>query len=117
MTVKKSFRKRLVIICLSCAALCFVGMLLLPSILGSKWVYEPIVARLRAADFQVSIDEVSLSWWSPLKLRGIKMNQADGSRLLEIDEINGSHGILGMLVSGRSLGRVAIVRPVIDIRR
>ena len=48
-------------------------VLALPSIAGSKWVYQPLVDRLAAEKFKLTIDEVSLGWFRPISFGKIEL--------------------------------------------
>lgn len=92
-----------------------VGLWMLPMFLGSKWVYQPLLDRLRADDFQVTIDSVHLRWFQQLSMSGIRIRQQDGPVLLSVDRIETNQGLLGYLIGGRRLGSVNILSPVVDV--
>ena len=90
-------------------ALLMVGVLMLPTILGTKWIYQPLVDRLAADDFDLSIDSVHLRWFTPLRFERIYIAQADGLGLVSIAEIRSNRSLFGFLLGGRQLGRIEIV--------
>ena len=96
--------------------LLLVGVLMLPTILGTKWIYQPLVDRLAADNFELTIDSVQLRWFSPLKFERIAVKQADGLGLVSIAEIRSNRGLLGFLLGGRRLGRIEVVRPTVDAK-
>ncbi len=98
------------------AGLVFVGILLLPTILGTKWIYQPIVDRLAADDFNLSIGAVQLRWFSPLKFETVAISDSEGLGLISIAEIRSDRGLFSYLLSGRRLGRIEIVRPTVDAK-
>ena len=108
--------KQLAIFCLALSALLLVGVLLLPTILGTKWIYQPLVDRLAADNFDLSIDSVHLRWFSPLSFERIDVKQSDGLGLVSIAEIRSDRSLLGYFLGGRRLGRIEIVRPTVDIK-
>ena len=108
--------KLLAIFCSSLSALMLAGVLLLPTILGTKWIYQPLVDRLAADNFDLSIDSVHLRWFSPLSFERIEVKQSGGMGLVSIAEIRSDRGLLGYLLGGRRLGRIEIVRPAVDIK-
>ncbi|MFO0921160.1 MAG: hypothetical protein U0905_01580 [Pirellulales bacterium] len=93
----------------------FLLLLALPSILGSSWVVQPIVQRLRTGDFELRLASLQLGWFSPIQLQGISIQQSNGPALLTIDRVQSSRGLLGFLLNGRQLGTVRIVKPTIDV--
>jgi len=104
-------------------ALTLAGFVLfLPAMLGSKWVYEPLIKRLARDKFILTIDSVKLNWFSPLEFRGIAIKQAispnesnTSSSIVSIEAIKSNRGLLGYLWNGRNLGRIEIQKPRIDI--
>ena len=99
-----------------------VLVLALPTMLGSKWIYEPIIKRLAQDQFKLDIGAVKLSWFNPLEFQEIQISQTvDGLAargippLVTIRSVKSSHGLLGYLMNGRNLGRVEIVEPKLDI--
>ena len=113
-------KRRIVLLILT---LVMVGIILvLPSVLGSKWVYEPLIRRLAQEKFVLTIDSVNLNWLSPLEFRGIAIKQAASLNasapepsIVSIESIKSNRGLLGYLWNGRNLGRVEIKKPRIDI--
>ncbi len=108
--------KRLAIIGFALAVLLMVSVLMLPTILGTRWIYQPLVDRLAADDFELSIDNVHLRWLSPLRFEQIRVAQADGLGLVSIAEIRSDRGLLGFLLGGRNLGRIEVVRPTVNAK-
>ena len=100
-----------------------VFVLALPTMLGSRWVYEPLIKRLARDQFTLDIASVHLAWFTPLEFQGISIGQADsGSEigklvapLIAIRSIKSNRGLMGYLLNGRNLGRVEIVEPKLDI--
>ena len=113
-------KRRIVLLILMSFMVGFV--LVLPSILGSKWVYEPLIQRLAQEKFVLTIDSVSLNWLSPLEFRGIAIQQAASPNasdsepsIVSMESIKSNRGLLGYLWHGRNLGRIEIKKPRIDI--
>ncbi len=100
-----------------------VLVLALPTMLGSKWVYEPLIKRLARDQFTLDIASVQLGWFRPLEFNDIAIGQAvSGSNnangiapLILIRSIRSNRGLLGYLINGRNLGRVEIFEPKLDI--
>ena len=93
-----------------------IGLLVLPTVLGTKWIYQPLVNRVAADDFALSVESVRLRWFSPLKFTGIEVKQSDGTSLISVDEFRTDRGLFGYLIGGRRVGRIEIVRPTVDVR-
>ncbi len=116
------------------AAVCLplLGLVLfLPTMLGSKWIYDPLLKRLANDDFELGIDSVKLSWFSPLEFQGITVRQTiptdsepisassstplPSAPLISIRSIQSNRGLLGYLLNGRNLGRIQINEPKLGI--
>ena len=108
------------------AAVCvpLLGLVLfLPTMLGSKWIYDPLLKRLANDDFELGIDSVKLSWFSPLEFQGITVRQTippdsepfSSAPLVSIRSIQSNRGLLGYLLNGRNLGRIQINEPKLGI--
>ena len=108
--------KRLAIWVLGICVLLVAGLLALPTVLGTKWIYQPLVDRLAADDFLVSVDGVRLRWFSPLKFDRIEVKQSDGTALISVEQIRTDRGLFGYLIGGRKVGRIEIVKPTVDVR-
>ena len=108
--------KRLIVCIFGAAVLLVLGLLVLPTVLGTKWIYQPMVDRLAADDFVVSVDGVRLRWFSPLKFDRIEVKQSDGTPLISVAEIRTDRGLFGYLLGGRRVGRIEIVRPTVDVK-
>lgn len=108
--------KRVAIWSLGLCTLLVILILALPTILGTKWIYQPLVDRLAADDFVVSVDGVRLRWFSPLRFDRIEVKQSDGTALVAVEQIRTDRGLFGYLIGGRKVGRIEIIKPTIDVR-
>ncbi len=106
----------------------------LPTLLGSQWLYRPLLKSLASDDFDLEVDSVKLRWLQPLELNGIRISNSatappleqkvapelslasrSGKPLLAIQQVRSNRGLLAYLWNGRNLGRIEIVHPTIDI--
>jgi hypothetical protein len=85
-----------------------------------------MIDRLGAGDFRLSIDSVELNWLRPIRFSGVSISQTVGEKtgvrdgslsepLVEVAEITTDRGLIGFILSGRELGKLEIIRPVIDV--
>jgi hypothetical protein len=92
---------------------------LLPSILGSKWIYQKLVDQLEVEGFQLKIDNAKFAWLSPISLNGISLEQLnapnDRRNLLTIDSIASNRSLLGYILNGRNLGKITIRNPKLAV--
>ena len=109
---KRSLILRLLAVVLGCLLL---AVLFLPTVLGSRWIYEPLIHRLEAGNFQLSVGTVQLRWLTPSILRDISITEANRPVMLRIGEVRTDRGLLWSLLSGRRLGRIEIIDPQFDI--
>lgn len=100
----------------------FLLLLALPTMLGSRWIYEPLIQRLAQDQFQLEIDSVKLRWFSPLEFQGISIRDSGAPDtkslsvpLVTIRSVKSNRGLLGYLINGRNLGRIEVLEPKIDI--
>lgn len=90
-----------------------------PSVLGSKWLYQRLVDQLAIEGFRLKIESAQFAWFRPLSLHGIELEQSDRSdrpsSLLSIESIASNRSLLGYLVYGRDLGKLTIRKPKLDV--
>jgi hypothetical protein len=91
----------------------------IPTILGSKWLYQRLVDQLAIEGFELQVDSAQFAWFRPLAIRGIELQQIDASEksksLLSIESIASNRSLMGYLLNGRDLGRVTIRNPKLDV--
>ena len=96
-----------------------VFILAIPTILGTRWIYEPLIKRLAMDEFDLDIESVQLGWFSQLEFQGISVAQSGDAKsvtpLVSIRSIQSNRGLMGYLLNGRNLGRLEIVEPKINI--
>jgi hypothetical protein len=93
-----------------------VAVLSMPTLVGYRWVYQPLLRRLASGDFRVQIETVEIAWLKPIALRGITLSQVDSTPLITVKSIRSPRGLLSYLYHGRNLGRIEIDEPVVDVR-
>ncbi len=106
-------------------AMLFVVVLSLPTLVGVKWFYQPMLDRLSADNFHVTVDSVEVGWFRPIAFRNIKLYQSEADakvsnsveqiKLLSIRSIESNRSLLGFILGGRNLGTIQIVDPVVNV--
>ncbi|RLT14692.1 MAG: hypothetical protein DWI26_06310, partial [Planctomycetota bacterium] len=90
-----------------------------PSVLGSKWLYQRLVDQLAIEGFRLKVESAQFAWFRPLSLHGIELEQSDRSdrpsSLLSIESITSNRSMLGYLLYGRDLGKLTIRKPKLDV--
>jgi len=51
----------------------FILFAILPMVVSSRWVYGPLVERLKAENFHLSVGAVKLHWLSPIRMEQISI--------------------------------------------
>jgi hypothetical protein len=105
-----------------------VVVLALPTVLGTKWIYEPVLRQLAKEQIDLRIESVKLRWFSPIEFSGISLRQAETSGtetsgsdhsndppIMTIRSIKSDRGLAGFLWNGRDLGKLVIDEPKLDI--
>lgn len=94
----------------------------LPYIISTSWVYEPLVSSFAKNRFALKIGEVRLSWFRPIELHSVSLAEfsansedTNAKPLLSINSIKTDRGIISYLINGRQLGKITIQSPIIDI--
>jgi hypothetical protein len=97
-------------------------LLLLGPAAAPWWLANParlsrIVANaVPELEAEVTFDKVRLGWLAPIVLEGVRLSPRDGSRPpLTIDRIEGSHGLLAMVLSVGDLGRLQVEGLAVDL--
>lgn len=123
--LRKYWKIGLVVVALGAAFL-----LAAPSLIGTKWVYEPIIRSFAQDRLLLEIDQIKLGWFRPIEASGIVVSDLQDAKLpnaapsataqntkplLSIQSIRADRGLLGFLLGGRQLGRIEIIEPRVDI--
>ncbi len=95
--------------------LALIGVAFIPSLFGSRFIYQPLLQRFKAGDFRFSAESVKLGWFSSVVVKGIDLSETNGRHLLRIEEIRNDRGLLSSFLHGRDLGTFTIVAPELDI--
>ncbi len=92
-----------------------LAVLVLPKLVGSRWIYEPLLTRLAAGNFRLSVGVVQLHWFTPLVCRNVAVTEQNGLELLRIREVRTDRGLFAALLSGRRIGSLQIIDPRLEI--
>ena len=64
---------------------------------------------------RVTVDSVSLGWFSPIRVHGLSLTDDSDQRLLEVPKAESSRTLLGLLVSRSELGVFRLVGPKLAV--
>lgn len=70
------------------------------------------------ADFQgkVTADEVSVGWFSPAQLSGLKAVDPQGNTILAVEKVVTTKSLIGFLNAGNDFGYIEVHSPVINLQ-
>jgi hypothetical protein len=81
-----------------------VALLLLPRVVGTQWVYGPLLKRLEARGLRLQIDDARLSWFRSIKFNGIELFDPQQQTLASFESVETDRSLLGLLWSGGDFG-------------
>ena len=101
-----------------CAVVLILLIALLPRILSLGAARRLILSRVNSRlDGSVEMASWSLRWFSGLGFEGVKLKDADGRTVLEVEAVHVSASVPMLLGSVKDLGTVDIVSPSFDLVR
>ncbi len=89
----------------------FLPVIVAKTPLGQAAVNSAL-ARLRG---KVTIDSMSLGWFSPVRFTGVHMTDVEGQSMLVAPDVTTSRTLLG-LINAENLGTITLERPVITVQ-
>ena len=91
-------------------ALILLTVLLLPTLLSTSFGKQILIAQInKSADGTVEIKDLSLGWFSGLKLTGVNFKDKAGTTSFTVDEISGKLSLVSLL-----RGRIGLTEGLID---
>lgn len=110
------FRRRNILIVLILGMLALtVVVSLLPSVIASRLVINPLLARMLSNDLQAEVGDVSLGWFSPLVVEALQVDGNPGGEIFRIEKIETQRTLLGLLTNRKRIGRVQIEQPTVNL--
>jgi len=103
-------------IVLAIIALPILLVAMVPSIASMRWVYATLLHQVAMQGFDLDVDSVKLSWFSPLRFDGLRLRESNKpDALLTIQTVKTDQGLLSYLWSGFRAARIDVVSPKIDV--
>jgi len=88
----------------------------LPGILSGGWGKGRITETINnAIAGSVTIDSLSLAWFSGQKLEGVTLTDPQGKTVASIESVAVDASLWSLLWGGRDLGTIAVDQPVLDV--
>ncbi len=113
---RKSWLRRLFILFVVIVLIVAIGVAAAPTILSTgparSYALGMVNARI-AGNLQLS--DWSLSWFSPLTIRGVKINDLENREVLSVDTIQASAGVLNLIRNGLNFGDITLTAPNIHL--
>ncbi|XZE52757.1 hypothetical protein SH139x_004462 [Planctomycetaceae bacterium SH139] len=99
------------------AGLLLVGLavLIAPTLLGSSWVVNPLLARFLKDDLRAEVAGVKLGWFRPLEISQLTIQEPSGELLIDVASIRGQRSLLGLLWDRQQWGEVRVIRPTVNL--
>ncbi len=97
--------------------LTFFGLLVFfaPAVIGSTGLLEKLVNwNFAHYDGNIKVESASLGWFSPVKLTGLTVNDANGNCLLACDEANTSNSLVNFMFAS-DYGDLSLQKPIAHI--
>ncbi len=92
-----------------------VGVLCAPSLLGSSWVVNPLLAKFLKDDLRAEVAEVKLGWLRPLDVKQLTIQEPSGELLVDVESIRGQRSLLALLWDRQKWGEVQIIQPTVNL--
>ena len=89
----------------------FVPAILCATVLRHQ-VPQQLVPMIHA---QVQWSDISLGWFSPVVIQGLKVADEAGQPLLEVQRISTSHSLWQLATQSSQLGKLTLVEPVVHV--
>ncbi|WP_428388225.1 hypothetical protein [Mucisphaera sp.] len=99
--------------------LLIVLVALLPAIASSGWVRGLVLGQVNGTiPGQVHVDSWSVGWFSEAVVEGVSLVDADGVMVFEMERVDaGEVTVWGLLRDWERFGKVAVVRPRLEVVR
>jgi len=99
----------------SVATLCVLWSI--PALVGSRLIWPHVLARLtQDIDATVRSDDVTLGWFAPIELRGVRLEDLAGERVATAGVIRSESTLFSLLLSGHDLGTIVIDELDLQVR-
>lgn len=92
-------------------------LLLAPTILCRTPLRKVLLAQAIPQDAgSLAIDSMSVGWFSPLSVRGVRFADSAGDPLLITEEITGDRSLLALIRDSTNLGSIVISKPSVHLK-
>ncbi|MFI5333786.1 MAG: hypothetical protein ACHQT8_01305 [Chlamydiales bacterium] len=82
-----------------------------PSLLSTRWGKNTLLNFFKNSDYEVSLDNLSLSWLGPQLLEGIKIQEKRNTFVFTCPKASSSAPLWPLLFGGRNFQDVNLVKP------
>lgn len=88
-----------------------------PTIIGWTSLHQSFVQRaVGPFDGQLDLGSVSLGWLSPVRLRDVTVQDAQGNDVIVIPQVESERTLFGLLTHSQSPGLFRVIEPVVTVR-
>ncbi|MFW2365254.1 MAG: hypothetical protein ACN4GW_02495 [Desulforhopalus sp.] len=93
-----------------------LGLFALPQLLSTDWAAEKVKQTVNEkAPGKVNFEQLSLGWFSPVRIQGISYNDPATGILVKIADVTTSKGLLALATNYKELGEINITEPILTI--
>ncbi|MFO0923044.1 MAG: hypothetical protein U0905_11225 [Pirellulales bacterium] len=112
---KRRFKKRYILL-----ALCMVGLLGVaigvPYVASNRSFVVSMANRYAGiAPNRIDLDRIQVSWFSPVRLEGVRLLDERGSALVQVGSIQTDKGLLGFAMNSKNVGTITIKDSVVQV--
>jgi translocation and assembly module TamB len=101
--------------CLFMLGMLLAGTWFAPAIVAHTPLRQWIVRAALKLDSAVSLESVSLGWFSSVIAEKLEIRDATGNEVLEVDSLSTEKPLIGLLLDFADLGQVRVERPTLHI--
>ena len=92
-------------------------VLMAPTILSKTTARDLILSKVIPKKAgKLTVDSMSVGWFSSLKLNGVQFVDANGETMLNVQEVTGSRSLLELIQSPTDIGSIVVTGPVVNLK-
>lgn len=111
-TMKKKRIPKILLALIFFSLLCVIFAIFAPMLISTSWGKGQLINILsKELSKDLEIDELSLSWLGPQKIRGFRLKNSDQSPLLTFDTFESSASLFKLLSESHNLGKAELISP------
>lgn len=94
-----------------------IGLFFLPQLLSTDWAANKVIqAASDRAPGKVNFDDISLGWFTPVRVKGITYDDPATGVLVQVADLTTAKGLLALATNYKEFGEITIADPALFIR-